>query len=84
MGFGVPLSHWFRGPLRDFLHDHLFDGRFAARGIASTAFVRHLVDEHQRKRRDHSEILWALLMLELWFRNWEPSRSEAPAQLARV
>ena len=84
MGFGVPLSHWFRGPLRDFLHDHLFDGRFAARGIASTAFIRHLVDEHQRKRRDHSEILWALLMLELWFRNWEPSRSEAPAQLVRV
>jgi asparagine synthase (glutamine-hydrolysing) len=71
MGFGVPLSHWFRGPLRDFLRDHLLDGRFAARGITSTAFVGHLIDEHQSMRRDHSHTLWALLMLELWFRNWE-------------
>ncbi len=80
MGFGVPLSHWFRGPLRDFLHDHLLGERFTGRGIASPAFVRHLIEEHQSGRRDNSGTLWALLMLELWFRNWEPVATEPRAQ----
>jgi asparagine synthase (glutamine-hydrolysing) len=80
MGFGVPLSHWFRGPLRDFLRDHLLSPRFAGRGIASPAFVRHLIDEHQSGRRDNSGHLWALLMLEVWFRQWAPAASERPAE----
>jgi asparagine synthase (glutamine-hydrolysing) len=80
MGFGVPLSHWFRGPLRDFLHDHLLGERFTGRGIASPAFVRHLIEEHQSGRRDNSGTLWALLMLELWFRNWEPVATEPSVQ----
>ena len=80
MGFGVPLAHWFRGPLRDFLHDHLLGDRFTGRGIASPVFVRHLIQEHQSGRRDNSDTLWALLMLELWFRNWEPVAQESSAQ----
>jgi asparagine synthase (glutamine-hydrolysing) len=80
MGFGVPLSHWFRGPLRDFLHDHLLSGRFPERGIASPSFVRHLVEEHESGRRDNSGTLWALLMLELWFREWEPAVSQTPVE----
>jgi asparagine synthase (glutamine-hydrolysing) len=80
MGFGVPLAHWFRGPLREFLHDHLLGDRFTGRGIASPAFVRHLIQEHQSGRRDNSDTLWALLMLELWFRNWEPVAPETSAQ----
>ena len=80
MGFGVPLSHWFRGPLRDFLSDHVLSPQFASRGIASPAFVRHLIDEHQSGRRDNSGHLWALLMLEVWFRQWEPAASERTAE----
>jgi asparagine synthase (glutamine-hydrolysing) len=80
MGFGVPLSHWFRGPLRDFVQDHLLSPQFAGRGIASPVFVRHLIDEHQSGRRDNSDLLWALLMLEVWFRQWAPAASERPAE----
>jgi asparagine synthase (glutamine-hydrolysing) len=79
MGFGVPLSHWFRGPLRDFLRDHLLSRQFTERGIVSPVFVRHLIEEHESKRRDNSDHLWALLMLELWFLNWASAVSEMPA-----
>jgi asparagine synthase (glutamine-hydrolysing) len=79
MGFGVPLSHWFRGPLRDFVRDHLLGRQFTERGIVSPMFVRHLIEEHESKRRDNSDYLWALLMLELWFLNWASAVSEMPA-----
>jgi hypothetical protein len=29
-----------------------------------------MLDEHERGRRDHSMALWALLMLELWHRQY--------------
>jgi asparagine synthase (glutamine-hydrolysing) len=68
MGFGVPLSSWFRGALRPFLWDHLNSAAFAARGIASPPFVQQMLREHDSGRRDNSHWLWSLLMLELWFR----------------
>jgi len=71
MGFGVPLNLWFRGALKDMLHDHLTGSEFLGRGIVSPAFLRHLLEEHSRGRRDHAHRLWALLMLEMWFRQEE-------------
>jgi asparagine synthase (glutamine-hydrolysing) len=71
MGFGVPLALWFRGSLREFLWDHLTGKSFLGRGIVSEPFLRTLLEEHQRGRRDTHLWLWSLLMLELWFRNFE-------------
>ncbi len=71
MGFGVPLALWFRTTLRDFLWDHLTSSRFLNRGMVSGEFVRFLLAEHASGRRDNSHWLWSLLMLELWFRDFE-------------
>jgi asparagine synthase (glutamine-hydrolysing) len=71
MGFGVPLNLWFRGALKDMLHDHLTGSEFLGRGIVSPVFLRHLLEEHSTGRRDHAHRLWALLMLEMWFRQEE-------------
>jgi asparagine synthase (glutamine-hydrolysing) len=71
MGFGVPIAIWFRGPLRELLWDHLTGSRFLDRGIVSPAFLRTLLAEHQSGRRDNSHWLWILLMLELWYREFE-------------
>jgi len=71
MGFGVPLSLWFRGALRSFLWDYLTSTSFAGRGIVSPNFVKQMLQEHDSGRRDNSHWLWSLLMLELWFRQLE-------------
>jgi asparagine synthase (glutamine-hydrolysing) len=73
MGFGVPLSLWFRGSLRAFLWDHLTSASFSARGIVSPAFLRQMLQEHDSGRRDNAHWLWSLLMLELWFRQLDTS-----------
>ncbi|HLY17751.1 MAG TPA: asparagine synthase (glutamine-hydrolyzing) [Bryobacteraceae bacterium] len=66
MGFGVPLSLWFRGALRAYLWDHLTSNRAMERGIVSPSFVRRMLSEHDSGRRDNSHWLWSLLMLESW------------------
>jgi len=68
MGFGVPLSLWFRGALRGFLWDHLTSASFAGRGMVSPPFVRQMLREHDSGRRDNTPWLWSLLVLEVWFR----------------
>ncbi len=79
-GFGAPLTLWFRTSLRDFLHDHLTCREFLDRGMISEPFLRTLLEEHDRGRRDHYHLLWSLLMLELWFRDWKtPKRVPARA-----
>ena len=69
MGFGVPLDRWFRGPLRDHLAEVLLDPRTLERGLFRPEAIRALIDDHTQGRRDHAYRLWALLMLELWFRH---------------
>ena len=64
-GFAVPIGRWFRGPLRQTLHDILGDGSLASLGFDQAAVMR-VYDEHQREAMDHTHRLFALLDLALW------------------
>jgi asparagine synthase (glutamine-hydrolysing) len=70
MGFAVPIGEWFRTdpPLKAMLHDNLFSSDSFAATHFNMNVVRRLVDEHMAERVDHSQRLYALLMLELWWR----------------
>jgi asparagine synthase (glutamine-hydrolysing) len=72
MGFAVPVGEWFRGPLRAMLRDTLFSAHAFGRSHFDMAVVQRLVDEHESKRVDHGQRLYALLMLELW---WDTARA---------
>lgn len=64
MGFGVPLSNWFRGPLRERLHASISEGGLSNCGLFNPDYLKKLVSQHQSGARDHSAILWTLLMFE--------------------
>lgn len=66
MGFGIPVNAWFRGPLADFLRDHVLSAKAKQRGYFKPAELERLVTEHQSGVKNHGYKLWALLMLELW------------------
>ena len=69
-GFGVPLTHWFRGELKDFLRETLLSEKSLRRGLVKPETVEQLVREHTNAERDHVWQLWTLLMLELWFQQF--------------
>lgn len=70
-GFGVPLDHWFRGPLRELAHQRL-TGPEADRGLFQPEEVQRLLQEHETGKFDHAYRLWSLLILESWFQRWAP------------
>ena len=70
MGFGVPVGHWFRAEMQQFLRENLLSEKFGRRGFVKPEVVRRMVELHTRGERDHTHQLWTLLMLELWFQRF--------------
>lgn len=67
MGFGVPVGRWLRGSMRPLLDDIVLSPRAFARGYVDESLVREIVRQHLAGI-DRTPFLWALVMLELWFR----------------
>ncbi|HEY0728911.1 MAG TPA: asparagine synthase-related protein, partial [Pyrinomonadaceae bacterium] len=70
MGFPVPLGKWFRGAYAPVLDEYVLSSRAIERGIFNAEFVRSLVDQHRGGVANHSERLWSLVNLEMWFRRF--------------
>jgi asparagine synthase (glutamine-hydrolysing) len=70
MGFGVPLSVWFRGELRSLLRDTLLSDAARSRGYFQPNAVEALIQQHESGQWDHSYRLWNLLVFEQWHRQF--------------
>jgi asparagine synthase (glutamine-hydrolysing) len=67
-GFRIPVGAWLRGELSEFLSDHLRGAGSRTRAYFEPQLLDRLLDEHLAGRRNHEEILWTLLNLEIWHR----------------
>ena len=65
-GFAVPLVHWMRNEMKEFILTTLTEPRTLQRGYLDPVGVNVLLSEHFSLRRDHSDTIWRLLMFELW------------------
>jgi asparagine synthase (glutamine-hydrolysing) len=64
-GFEIPLGRWFRGPLRGRL-EALRSPSEKLQEFVCVKALNRLVGEHAGGRRDHSNMLWRLMVLERW------------------
>ena len=76
-GFVMPLTEWLAGRLHGELDAHLGAGGLARRGLFRAGVLPRLLSEHRRGSRNHAGRLWALLILERWFRRYAPDWSVA-------
>lgn len=66
MGFAVPIGEWLRGPLRDWAHSSIFDLVQSKRLPIDSKYIDRIWQEHLSQRRNHSDLLWNLIVLQNW------------------
>lgn len=66
MGFPVPLTSWYKNDLETFVKDILLGKTTKKRGIFKTKKISSLLKQPAHFDRQ----IWAMVCLELWFRNF--------------
>ena len=69
MGFGVPLAKWFRGPLKEKVEASLLGDTIRHSGLFNMAYIERVLSQHQSGMRDHSVVIWTLLMFNAFLMN---------------
>lgn len=77
-GFSVPVRHWMRHEIKDFMVGLLTSSTFKNRGLVTPRYVDQLMTRHFSGREDHGTRLWTLLCLELWFRTFIDRSDDGP------
>jgi asparagine synthase (glutamine-hydrolysing) len=80
-GFQLPLVDWMRNELKGRFLELLLEPRTLQRGYFRPQAVRAMVAEHLSGRRNRSGILWRMLVLELWHRNFLEAKGFASSSL---
>jgi len=70
MGFGIPLDHWLRGPLREWAESLLAEQRLGETGLLNVRHIRERWAEHLSGHRNWQHHLWSVLMFEAWRDRW--------------
>jgi asparagine synthase (glutamine-hydrolysing) len=69
MGFGIPRAEWLRTGMRELVVDTLTDTTTTQRGWFNADEVKKVIDIHM-VGEDKDNLIWPILMLELWARTW--------------
>ena len=70
IGFRVPVNEWFRTSMRDYLLAHLTGTDARTRGYYRPAQLQRVLKEHLDGHQNHEKLLWCLLNLEIWHREF--------------
>jgi asparagine synthase (glutamine-hydrolysing) len=69
MGFGIPRAEWLRTGMKELVMDTLTDTTATQRGWFNPSEVKKVIDTHIAGE-DKDNLIWPMLMLELWARTW--------------
>ncbi len=65
-GFGAPIGAWLRKDLQPMVSELLSEDQIRRRGLFHWPAIQRLISDHGAERTDHTDHLFALVMLELW------------------
>ena len=66
MGFGIPVSDWLKGPLKEWAEELLGESRLVSQGFFYPGIVRKMWSEHLSGTRNWQSQLWVVLMFQAW------------------
>ena len=70
IGLRVPVNEWLQGGMKDYLYDHLLGKDSKTREYFHDEVLQRILTEHASGRQNHEKLLWSLLNLEIWHRQY--------------
>jgi asparagine synthase (glutamine-hydrolysing) len=65
-GFSIPMKNWLSGEWNSLMHELLCAENLARDGLFDATYVNRLMVQHERRTHNHSHLLWALMVFQLW------------------
>ena len=65
-GFSIPLKNWLLGAWNGLMHEVLAEDELRRSGLFQPAVVQRLIRQHEARTHNHSHLLWALMVFQLW------------------
>ena len=65
-GFSIPMKQWLTHEWNALMHELLSPQGLAADGLFDARYVEQLMHEHETGAQNHSHLLWALMVFQLW------------------
>ncbi|MDA7818281.1 asparagine synthase (glutamine-hydrolyzing) [Sulfurimonas sp.] len=69
MGFGVPISEWFRDELKEYFYKYFSEERLEIAGLNSEEVIQ-LRDQYLDGQDVNTRRLWFILMYMMWYERW--------------
>lgn len=70
VGLRVPVNEWFKGSMKEYLHEHLLGSDSRTRAYFHRTVLERILAEHAGGQQNHEKLLWSLLNLEIWHRQY--------------
>jgi asparagine synthase (glutamine-hydrolysing) len=65
-GFSMPMKNWLNQQWNALMHELLNAENFARDGLFDARYVDVLMRQHEARTHNHSHLLWALMVFQLW------------------
>ncbi|MBF6612637.1 MAG: asparagine synthase (glutamine-hydrolyzing) [Chloroflexi bacterium] len=79
-GFGMPVSKWLRGELKEMVQDLFSEERIKRDGLFDYSYVNTLLTNHLEGRQDNRKPLWTLLVFQLWHDRYITAAGATPSE----
>ena len=69
-GFSIPINQWLRNELRELVNEQINYTSIQQYGILNTKKVMELKRDWEQGKLYNPEIIWQLLVFQLWLQKW--------------
>jgi asparagine synthase (glutamine-hydrolysing) len=69
-GFRMPVTEWFRGPLREPFKELILSPDSVSGDYLDTGLLNQMIDAHASGRKNYDKSLWAFFALEVFLREF--------------
>ena len=67
-GYSIPINEWCKTEWKEYIRDMILNGSLSKTGIFNMDSINKIWDEYISGKKNHFQLIWSLLIFEVWYR----------------